>query len=137
MSTDYLLKDSIENDTKENRIDLMIVVSTCIIFIGLLSCLLYTSDKQLEERIKELEKLKNKNIEDEELTYLYEKAYRIFEESIGQRREMVQQILYKLDDAKKSGKVGQMKKIKVIVENMLDNIDTQSPFDFEDNELLN
>ncbi len=95
------------------------------------------SDKQLEERIKELEKLKNKNIEDEELTYLYEKAYRIFEESIGQRREMVQQILYKLDDAKKSGKVGQMKKIKVIVENMLDNIDTQSPFDFEDNELLN
>ena len=26
VSTDYLLKDSIENDTKENRIDLMIVI---------------------------------------------------------------------------------------------------------------
>lgn len=37
VSTDYLLKDSIENDTKENRIDLMIVISTCIVFIGLLS----------------------------------------------------------------------------------------------------
>lgn len=37
VSTDYLLKDSIENDTKENRIDLMIVISTCIVFTGLLS----------------------------------------------------------------------------------------------------
>ena len=37
VSTDYLLKDSIENDTKGNRIDLMIVISTCIVFIGLLS----------------------------------------------------------------------------------------------------
>lgn len=37
VSTDYLLKDSIESDSNENRVDLMIVISSCVVFIGLLS----------------------------------------------------------------------------------------------------
>lgn len=37
VSTDYLLKDSIENHSNENNLDLIIVISSCIVFIGLLS----------------------------------------------------------------------------------------------------
>lgn len=95
------------------------------------------SQEDIEKRIKELENLTSRSEDDSELAYLMERAYRIYEESIGSKRKEAEIILYKLEELKNINKLGYIEKEKKVIQVKLDNLELQSPFKFEEKDILN
>lgn len=95
------------------------------------------SKDELEMRTKELEKIKQASSEHQDLDYLYEKAKRIYEESVGQKRERVTELMHYLDAVYQSGKIARLEKTKQLIDDELNALDHFSPFIFENGDLLN
>ena len=95
------------------------------------------SKVELEKRMKELEKLKNNSDREQDLTYLFDKAYRIYQESTGTKRKNVESILRELEMVTKDGKYGQIERTKRSISQRLDHLDSESPFVFEEEDILN
>ncbi|MDE6953044.1 MAG: Hsp70 family protein [Erysipelotrichales bacterium] len=94
------------------------------------------SQEEIEVKLKELEQLKKKE-EDLELIYLYEKACRIFQESVGEKRKDAGIIIEEINRLKKAKKMIELTKSKRNIMKKLEQLDTQSPFIYEEEGLIN
>lgn len=86
---------------------------------------------EVKKRIAELDQLKQQTKEDDTFDYLYEKATRIYEESIGEKRIQVSNIIKELNALKHKGKIVRIEKAKKEIEQKLQDLENQSPFVFE------
>ncbi|MFV0380982.1 MAG: Hsp70 family protein [Breznakia sp.] len=89
------------------------------------------SSEDIEKKTKDIKKIKMQIIEDEVLEYIIERASRIFEESIGSKREMAASIIVHTKNLKRDGKLATIEQAKIELLELLDSMESQSPFAFE------
>lgn len=95
------------------------------------------TENEIQEKVKELKELKQKKEEDYDISYMLEKAYRLYEENIGEKRIIIEEIIEEITHLKEYLTVTVFEQRKKQIMQKLESIEKESPFLYEEESQVN